>query len=446
MLQYVTLAVAVISGAWSSDAPAHDCSDRTTPCLSLAGGRGQGDGGQRRLACDHLDWRDELPAEVREIVLRVDRQDPVAADDPEAQKREARHQADLKADAEMGAKYAAEIEKDPKMKVSTNAEMIARLQRIGAELSQIANTTPVEVTWGDSRLNPFAYQFKVLQGDEINAFSIPGGYIYFYEGLIKYAESDDELAGVVAHEIAHASFRHVATLRREASKLDVIQIPLILIAILSGGAAAQGALLGGTLLGTALTSGWSVKAEQAADYGGFQYMRKSRYNALGLLTFMERLAYDDRNKAQFDWGIFQTHPPSRERAQVLVRRLNEAGIPIRRSQVTQSFKTQIKPGDDGSVELSFASVKVCAFAGSDALIRADEAAANLDAFFDGLPKMFEVTIDGSSLLGRGKVLFTVTEEEAALAKQPIADIAEEAARRLKRVAYDLSYRTWDAQF
>lgn len=428
MLQYVTLAVGAIAGAWASDA--------TGVALDGAGHR----------ACCSSEWRRDLPSEVREIVARVDRQDPVAADDPEAQKREARHQADLKADAELGAKYAAEIEKDPKLKVSTNAEMIARLQRIGGELAQIANSTPVEVSWGDSRLNPFSYQFRVLQGDEINAFSIPGGYIYFYEGLIKYAESDDELAGVVAHEIAHASFRHVATLRREASKLDVIQIPLILAAILTGGATAQGLLLGGGLLGTAMTSGWSVKAEQSADFGGFQYMRKSRYNPLGLLTFMERLAYDDRNKAQFDWGIFQTHPPSRERAQAIVRRLGEAGIPIRRSQVTQSFRTQIKPGDDGSVELSFNSVKVFSFAGSNALIRADEAAANLDAFFDGLPKMFEVTVDGANLLGRGKVLFEVTAEEVALAKQPMADVAEEAARRLKRVAYDLSYRTWDAQF
>jgi hypothetical protein len=430
MLQYVTLAVGAIVGTWASDA---DCAEVRSGMAQVS-------------SCCTADWRDELPPSVREIVARVDRQDPVATDDPEAQKREARHQADLKSDAELGAKYAAEIAKDPKMKVSTNAEMIARLQRIGAEIAQIANTTPVEVTWGDSRLNPFSYQFTVLQGDDVNAFSIPGGYIYFYEGLIKYAESDDELAGVVAHEIAHASFRHVATLRREASKLDVIQIPLILVAILTGGAAAQGALLGGTLVGTALTSGWSVKAEQAADYGGFQYMRKSRYNPVGLLTFMERLAYDDRNKAQFDWGIFQTHPPSRERAQVLVRRLGDAGIPIRRSLVTQSFRTQIKPGDDGTVEITLASVKIFSFAGTDALLRADEAAANLDAFFDRLPKMFEVGVDGKSLTGRGKVLFTVTDEEAALAKQPIADLVEEAARRLKRVAYDLSYRTWDAQF
>ena len=139
--------------------------------------------------CCAEDWRTDLPPYVQEIVARVDRQDEAAAkqtQDEEA-KKVARHQADLKADIEMGRKYADEIAKDPKMKVSTNAEMIARVQRIGAEFAQIANENQVEVSWGDPRLNPFQYEFRVLQGDDVNAFSIQGGFIYFYEGLLKYA-------------------------------------------------------------------------------------------------------------------------------------------------------------------------------------------------------------------------------------------------------------------
>ena len=76
----------------------------------------------------------------------------------------------------------------------------------------------------------------------MNAFSLPGGYVFVFDGLVKYSESDDELAGVLAHEICHAKFRHVATLDKEASKLQAISLPAILIAIFSGGRVARSAL------------------------------------------------------------------------------------------------------------------------------------------------------------------------------------------------------------
>ena len=251
----------------------------------------------------------------------------------------------------------------------------------------------------------------------------------------------------MAHEIGHASFRHIATLRREASKLDVIQIPLILVAILTGGATAQGVLIGGSLLGTALTSGWSVKAEQSADYGAFQYMRKSKYNPVGILTLMERLAYDERSRPlPFELGIYRTHPPSRERAQAIARRLADAGIPIRRSLVTQTLKSQIKPGDEGTVDLWFANIKVVSFAGTEALARADAAAVNLDAFMDGIPKIFEIASDGSIIEGKGKELFMITEDDATASKSKVTAVVDDVIKNLKRAAYDVSYRVWDAQF
>ncbi len=120
------------------------------------------------------------------------------------------------------------------------------MRLIGGELAAIANASKVRTTWGDKRLNPFEYTFKVVEED-VNAFSLPGGYIYIYEGLVKYAESDDELAGVLAHEIAHASMRHVATMQREAGKLSAMQNPLILAAILIGGAKGGDAMMVGQL-------------------------------------------------------------------------------------------------------------------------------------------------------------------------------------------------------
>src|SRR5207248_3056953 len=133
--------------------------------------------------------------------------------------------------------------------------------------------------------------FKVLEGDDINAFSLPGGRIYVYEGLMKFVESDDELAGILAHETSHAAFRHVATMEHKENKLVMAQIPLIIAAIL---AHSPGVMAVGQGYTQSTTSGWSIEAEKAADFGGFQFMLKSNYNPVAMLTFMERLARKHR--------------------------------------------------------------------------------------------------------------------------------------------------------
>ncbi|KXK10202.1 MAG: Peptidase family M48 [Armatimonadetes bacterium OLB18] len=352
-----------------------------------------------------------------------------------------RHQADLKADRELGAEYAAMVEKEEK--VSTNQAYIDRLQRIGGEIARIANSNQVSVSWGDPRLNPFAYEFKVLEGKEVNAFSLPGGYLYFYEGLMAYAESDDELAGVVAHEISHSSFRHLATLSKEQSKFDTMSIPMILAALILKGDAGMGVLVLRDLVGLSSKSGWSVKAELAADYGAFQYMRMSPYNPVGMLTFMERLAKDQRALEAIDWGIYRTHPPSRDRADRLTKYLKEAKIPILRSEVSSSFRAQVRPAEPG-FEIVFGGRRIHLFGGAQANARAVEALKRLNTFFDAVPDLYEVQAGPDGVvLGRRKALFVVTQEDAEALGLMQEDATEEAVRSIKRSLYMLAYRIWD---
>src|SRR5687768_1246237 len=87
-----------------------------------------------------------------------------------------RHEKDMKHDVDLGAKYALEIEKE--LKFSKNQEMIDRVKRVGGVIAEIARKNQVKVTWGDKRLNPFAYRFHVVEDKNVNAFSIPGGFIY----------------------------------------------------------------------------------------------------------------------------------------------------------------------------------------------------------------------------------------------------------------------------
>lgn len=364
-------------------------------------------------------------------------QDPKKPDLPKVA-----HQADLDGDTKLGADYSKEVEKE--LKLSTDEKAIARVQRIGGEFAAIANNNLVKVTWGDKRLNPFNYTFKVVQGEDINAFSLPGGFIYIYDGLLKFAESDDELAGVIAHEVAHASFRHVKTMERERSKLQALTLPLILISIFGSGSettASLGSL--GQLITMAKGSGWSVNAERAADYGAVQYMIKSNYSPVGMLTFMERLAKAQRAYDVSSLGIFQTHPPSRERATSLVEHLEALDIPIRRSLVSSAYR--VAPvNEKGNEKLVFEDKTLTTFTGKEAPDRAKNAASRLNEFFDTVPDLFEVTAraDGT-IVGRGRILFQITEEDAKATNMTVAQAGKEAVEQIKRSLYTLAFRVWD---
>lgn len=360
--------------------------------------------------------------------------------DQKAEKDALKHQSDLKKDADLGAKYAAEALKE--LKPTKRAGLHDRVNRIGMRLAEIANATQVQVSWGDKRLNPFDYKFYVVEGKEVNAFSLPGGHIFVFEGLIDFAESDDELAGVLAHEIAHASFRHIATLQREQDKLSAITFPLILLSMLLGGESGGNGAVAGQLYNQAMGSGWSVRAEESADFGGLQYMLKSTYNPLGILTFMERLAFQERKSSRVDWGIYRTHPPSRERANYLMSQLVLSGIPIARSHVSTTLSLTTYPNDDGTVSIKYAQVEIGRLANDPP--RLDGIIRRVNQFMDTTPRLFDLRVDREQLLGRGQRLFSLTEEDAKIVGKSVTDATAQITAGMKRAIFELNYRIWNS--
>ena len=358
---------------------------------------------------------------------------------PPQSKAEIQHQKDLQNDIEAGKKFSVEVEKE--LKLSKNQEMADRINRIASGLAEIARVTPVKVTWGDKRLNPFPYTFKLLEDTDVNAFSLPGGSIYINEGLLKFIESDDELAGVIAHEIAHASLRHLATLQKEAAKLSSWTLPAILVAIFAGGRAAPDAIFATRLFEQSQSSGWSQKAESAADYAGLQYLLQSKYNPTGILTFMERLARgrDVGLENGVDQGIFRTHPPSKERATELVKQMAAAKVPVQRSAVTTSFSMAVKKVADEKFEAWFGPRRIYTFVGDKAQIRAEAAAARVNQFFDQTPEMFEIVIrkDGA-VVGRNRVLFRIEPGDASELKVQMSQLEADTVQALRRTASYLS--------
>jgi len=203
-------------------------------------------------------------------------------------------------------------------------------------------------------------------------------------------------------------------------------------------------MIAGSLSSTALTNGWTYDAEQSADGAAFYYMAQSRYNPTGLLTFMERLARDERSTAAVDWGIYRTHPPGKRRADAITGYMKEAGIPIRRSQVTTSFSTNVEPGEEDTVLVKFGKRSIVTFYGDAALERADKASEALNAFFDEGGEVFEVTStpDGQ-ILGRRKELFRITAEDAAHAKVSFEDFRKATVRNVRDCLYSLAFRIWN---
>lgn len=348
-----------------------------------------------------------------------------------------KHQADLARDVEMGKQTVADLDKE--LVFSTDATLIERVNRIGGVLAEISKRHHIPATWGDKRHNVFEYTFKVVEDKDVNAFSVPGGFIYVNTGLIEFVESDDELAGVLAHEIAHAANRHLITLIKERSKVDLITLPIVLAALLKGGQGAEPALMTQSLLLTALTSGWSQSAERDADRTGFYYMQLSQYNPVGLLTFMERLAFRERNSPQIDWGIFRTHPPSRQRADALVKLLKEHGIPLARSAVTTSFRVTSEIIDDMCF-IRFGSQDLFTLKGPNIEERSKEVVSNLNQFFDTNPELFQVKAVGARVLFDTRTLVEFKETDIVDGTSR-SELASEAVLAIRRALYSLGFRT-----
>ncbi len=154
------------------------------------------------------------------------------------------------------------------------------------------------------------FTFEVIDGPEVNAFALPGGYVFVYTGLIKMADEEDEFAGALAHEIAHVAARHMT---RNATKGELAQIGTIPLGIALGGwggyAASQAAGVG---IPMSLLR-FARKDETEADYLGVQYMYAAGYDPNGAVSIFEKLEALERNAPGAISRLFATHPMDADR-------------------------------------------------------------------------------------------------------------------------------------
>lgn len=163
------------------------------------------------------------------------------------------------------------------------------------------------VLHSDAKL-PFT--IKVIDSDEVNAFALPGGFFYVNRGLILASENEAELAGVMAHEIAHVCARHAMENQGKGTFINYAALAGIIFGgpIVSGVLQNGGGILAG-LAGLKFTRG----AEMEADNLGVQYLYASGYDPTAMSTMFEKLASQNKKKPGSIQRLFTTHPPSLER-------------------------------------------------------------------------------------------------------------------------------------
>jgi predicted Zn-dependent protease len=153
------------------------------------------------------------------------------------------------------------------------------------------------------------FTIKVIDSDEINAFALPGGFFYVNSALILAADEEAELAGVMAHEIAHVAARHGTEQASKGELLNFASIPLIFV----GGPIGYGIQQAASLLVPLTFLKFSRKMEEEADYLGVQYLYKSGYDPSAMVSFFEKLQAKDKAKPGSVSTLFSTHPPTGDR-------------------------------------------------------------------------------------------------------------------------------------
>jgi len=206
-------------------------------------------------------------------------------------------------EVQMGRSIAVQVEKA--YKSSVDPLMQKRVQDIGEKIAAVSDRKDID------------YYFAVLNEDEINAFALPGGYIYVNRGLVEKVEGDDELACVLAHEVGHIVARHSIKKLQALQAYSVLRL-LVAAAPSSGevGAASDAAF-------TEILLGYSREDELLADQLGARYAKLAGYDPNAMVSFLRKLQETNKRRPLAPKSYFRTHPYVSDRVRVVKEEMGE---------------------------------------------------------------------------------------------------------------------------
>ena len=202
---------------------------------------------------------------------------------------------DRETEIQIGLQGGADLEKQ--YGVVKDAAMQKRLDAIGARVAAVS--AEPDLPW----------TFKILDSEDVNAVALPGGPVYMMRGMMEYAKSDDQLAGVVAHEVVHADHHHAKTVI-ERSMTQALLAELVLQK--SSDSIRQAARVA---LDLEMRQGYREK-EYESDEFGTKYAFRAGYRATGLRDLLSYLHEKEGDPARITW-LLQSHPPLSKRIERL---------------------------------------------------------------------------------------------------------------------------------
>ena len=202
---------------------------------------------------------------------------------------------------------------------STDKTKSAMVERTGKKIAS-ATEAYLKQNGLEKELSNFSWEFCLIKSEDVNAFCMPGGKIVVYEGLLPLVSSEDELAVVIGHEVAHAVAKH--SNERMSQGLLAQYGSSILDAALSTKSAAM-QTIGSTVFGLGAQLGvmlpYSRQHEYEADYMGLVFMTMAGYNPNSAVTFWQKMSAGGGNTSDF----MSTHPSDSKRIAEIQRRLPE---------------------------------------------------------------------------------------------------------------------------
>ncbi len=201
-----------------------------------------------------------------------------------------------------------------------------------AELGNYLNTLGERLAASSAK--PYLQlEFFAVRDPSINAFALPGGFIGVHTGLLTASRNESELAGVLAHEIAHVTQNHIARLvdsQRSSGLTTLAALAVAILAARSNPEVAQAAVTTAQALSVQSQLDFTRENEKEADRVGFQNLERSGYDPAGMASFFERLMTQSRFQDNSAPTYLRTHPLSHERMADMQHRLT--GLPYRQHQ------------------------------------------------------------------------------------------------------------------
>ena len=184
------------------------------------------------------------------------------------------------------------------------------------------------------------FTIKVIDSEDVNAFALPGGFFFVNSGLILKADSEAELAGVMAHEIAHVAARHGT---RQATRGEIANLATIPLIIMTYGTwTGYGIYQAASILVPIGFLKFSRGFESEADMLGLEYMYKAGYDPTAFVDFFEKIQTMEKRKPGTMAKVFSTHPPTDDRIKAAQKNIQEILVAKPEYVITTSEFTDVK--------------------------------------------------------------------------------------------------------